>query len=95
MRMDLFEKIRPDGFMIFFAIDDRVSFDRVVAWQAEIQTVNDETPILLVASKSDLRHGQDFDEDLIGMEEVKMKCEELGLQGFIETSAFLKREDAL
>ena len=55
MRMNLFEKIQPDGFMIFFAIDDRVSFDNVSAWQAEIQTVNDEAPILLVASKSDLR----------------------------------------
>ena len=56
MRMNLCESIRPDGYMIFFAIDDRTSFNNIELWQGEIQTINEDAPILLVANKSDLRH---------------------------------------
>ena len=55
MRLEELKKAKPDGFMIFFSIDNRTSFESVERWQAECQAVNETAPIMLVASKVDLR----------------------------------------
>ena len=62
--------------MIFFSIDNRTSFESVKRWQVECQAVNESTPILLVASKVDLRvqaNQSGEDTQLISEDEIKMK----------------------
>ena len=94
MRMNVFEQYKPDGYMIFFAIDDRNSFNNIKSWQGEIQAIDEEAPILLVANKSDLRQASLNEEDLISYDEIQRKCDELGLQGFTETSAVFTDDES-
>ena len=54
-RHKAFLKDVPDCFMIFFAIDDEVSFENVGAWLAECQNLDHTIPAILVGSKADLR----------------------------------------
>ena len=46
---------RTDCFMLCVAINNRTSFENINKWRAEIRQVCQETPIILVGTKKDLR----------------------------------------
>lgn len=50
---------KADCFMLCVAINNRASLDNVERWRTEIRTVCPDTPIMLVATKIDLRNSCD------------------------------------
>ena len=86
-RMDAFKENKPHGFMVLFSIDCRASFENVENWVSEVRIINQSAYIILVACKSDLRQCAHTNQDLVGKEEIKEKCQRLNLQRCVETSA--------
>lgn len=92
MRMNAFKEIKPHGAMVLFAIDNRVSFEKIEVWVREVRSINEKAPIILVACKCDLRVNSETNHDLVSEQEIREKAQELGLQEHIETSAYAEDE---
>ena len=54
-RCKAFQNDKPDGFMVFFAIDNIVSFENVKDLAIECMNVDQNIPRMLVCAKADLR----------------------------------------
>ena len=65
------EKQRIDGYIVFFAVDNRQSFEDVEKWVNVIRAIDQKSPIFLVANKSDLRENAPEGTDLVTQEEIK------------------------
>ena len=71
--------------MIFFAINNQVSFERVEHWLTVCEGYDHTIPRMLVGSKGDLREHQK--EECISREDIMRKKEEFDFKAYIETSA--------
>jgi len=102
---DDFEAMRPmsyegaDIFLIFFAVDNPVSFQNVKhKWFPEITKIHKEVPRILVGTKMDIREDQERLEQLmekkikpITFKQGRKLAKELGCISYIECSAITKR----
>jgi len=102
---DDFEAMRPmsydgaDIFLIFFAVDNPVSFQNVKhKWFPEISKPNKDVPRILVGTKMDIREDQERLEQLqekkikpITFKQGRKLAKELGCLTYIECSAITKR----
>lgn len=70
--------------MILIATNDRNSLDNVQRWRNEIEMIEQEKPIILILTKSDLAEGID---EPVTFEEVEEKFHEDGFQGAYKTSS--------
>ena len=70
--------------MLCLAVNDRNSMERIKGFKAEIKTVNPNAPILLVATKFDMRDGA---EEPISKQELEQMRLDHGFQGYVETSS--------
>ena len=59
-----------DVFMICVAVNSRDSFDNIINWKTEIYDVEQDVPIMLVLTKSDLADS-DIIEDPVTYEQIK------------------------
>ena len=59
-----------DVFMICVAVNSRDSFDNIINWKTEIYDVEQDVPIMLVLTKSDLA-ASGFVEDPVTYEQIK------------------------
>ena len=74
-----------DVFLLCFDVSQRSSFDRVETyWVPDLRQLQHNTPIILVALKTDLRRG---DGDNISFEEGKSMAEKMGAVDYIEVSS--------
>jgi len=88
-----------DIFLLFFAIDNPVSFQNVKhKWFPEITKISKEVPRILVGTKMDTRDDKDRLEQLqekklkpITFQQGKKMAKELGCISYIECSAITKR----
>ena len=72
-------------FLLCFDVSQRSSFDRVETyWVPDLRQLQHNTPIILVALKTDLRRG---DGDSISFEEGKSMAEKMGAVDYIEVSS--------
>ena len=71
--------------MICFATNARSSFDNIERWRNEIQTVEDDKPIILIQTKSDL--AEIAEEPVDFAEETQKYCSEEGFHGAALTSS--------
>ncbi|XP_022308739.2 cell division control protein 42 homolog isoform X2 [Crassostrea virginica] len=93
--MEDFDRLRPesypktDVFLLCYSIERRASFEHIESkWNPEIKHYCPDTPILLVACKTDLRSTSSH-EDLITTNEGQALANKLRLS-FCETSALTK-----
>lgn len=96
-----YDRLRPlsypqtDVFLLCFSIISTVSFENVKSkWWPEIQTHAAGVPIVLVGTKSDLRHDQEMVKQLaaknmrmITPEEIAQRAREIGAIAHVECSA--------
>ncbi|KAL9643562.1 hypothetical protein ABK040_010175 [Willaertia magna] len=103
---DSFDRLRPlyypqtDLFILCFSVANYYkivdSFDSITKnWMVELKHYNPETPILLCATKIDLRENKKelfkllkLENPIISKEEGEAKAKEIGAIGYIETSSF-------
>ena len=64
-----------DVFIICLAVNNRTSLENVQKWKTEVRAANEDAPIILMATKMDLRASID---DAITEDEVKRKKKEMG-----------------
>lgn len=70
------------GAMIFFALDDRKSFQAISKWTSNLRQLNPEARVLLVGSKSDL-----VKQRVVSADEAVQACKDYGFIGYYEVSA--------
>ena len=70
--------------MICVVCTEKENLQSVSKWKAEVQDVESEKPILLIATKSDLA---DFSDEPITLADLKKKNNQEGFQGFSRTSS--------
>ena len=70
--------------MMCVVCTEKTTLDSVAKWKAEVQDVESEKPILLIATKSDLAS---FSDDPITLSDLKKKNQQEGFQGFSRTSS--------
>ena len=77
-----------DVILICYSVNNRDSYENVrVTWVPEINHFCAGKPVLLVATKSDLRNSDETDETLVQISEGDNLARELRLNGFVECSA--------
>ena len=76
-----------DVFMICVACNNTDSLANAERWKVEIQEIEPEKPIALILTKSDLQEVLDDPDDMVTIDQVEDKKNELNLQVFAETSS--------
>jgi len=75
-----------DVFMICVAANSHDSLENVVRWKTEIQEIEQEKPVALILTKSDLAEGGELDEP-VEFSMVKNKQKEMGFSMSAKTSS--------
>jgi len=102
---DDFEHMRPisytsaDIFLLFFAIDNPTSFHNVkYKWFSEVRKSHQDTPLMLIGTKSDIRDNDKMieelkqkDTELITWKQGVKLAKELGCVTYIECSAITRK----
>ena len=73
-----------DCFMLCVAFNNRDSLDRVMNFKNEIRSENQDAPVVLVGTKSDMRDGE---EDCLTKEDLDQQSIEHGFSDTLETSS--------
>ncbi|CEF68111.1 Small GTPase superfamily and Small GTPase superfamily, Rho type and P-loop containing nucleoside triphosphate hydrolase domain-containing protein [Strongyloides ratti] len=89
------EILKTDICILSFSVNDPISFAYIIHGKSIICKYKPEMPLIILATKSDLRNSMLKDHPCIDMSRVHLFASEIGAYAYFETSIFLNDESSL
>uniref|UniRef100_T1IS63 Uncharacterized protein n=1 Tax=Strigamia maritima TaxID=126957 RepID=T1IS63_STRMM len=87
-RMRVLSYPYTDVFLLCYSIDNKNSYENIASfWRPEVRNFSTKVPIVLVATKCDLRNENATTADLVSTKDGKKMCAKIGAAKYVECSA--------